>query len=63
MQPARGGGGFVALPELSAFDYLTLRRDVTVGRLVSAEVRDFVSEDLARAGRSSRPCASISRRT
>jgi DNA-binding PucR family transcriptional regulator len=40
-------GGLLALPELSAFEYLTLRRDPTARRLVSPAVRRFVAEDLA----------------
>ena len=43
-------GGVLALPELSAFDYLTLRRDATARRLVSPQVRRFVEEDLANGG-------------
>jgi hypothetical protein len=43
-------GGVLALPELSAFEYLTLRSDATARRLVSPRVRQFVEEDLAGDG-------------
>jgi PucR-like helix-turn-helix protein/diguanylate cyclase with GGDEF domain len=43
-------GGVVSLPELSAFDYLTLRSDATAQRLVAPAVRQFVLEDSAGAG-------------
>jgi hypothetical protein len=43
-------GGVMALPELSAFDYLTLRSDATAHRLVSPAVRLFVDEDIAAGG-------------
>jgi sugar diacid utilization regulator len=44
------GGGVMALPGLTAFDYLTLRSDATAHRLVSPAVRQFVEEDLAAGG-------------
>jgi hypothetical protein len=44
------GEGVVALPGLSAFDYLTLRSDATAGRLVSPAIRQFVGDDLANGG-------------
>jgi DNA-binding PucR family transcriptional regulator len=43
-------GGVLALPELSAFEYLTLRSDATARRLVSPAVRRFVEEDLSSGG-------------
>jgi hypothetical protein len=43
-------GGVMALPELSAFDYLTMRGDATAQRLISPAVRRFVDEDLAAGG-------------
>ncbi len=44
------GGGVMALPDLSAFDYLTLRSDGTVLRLLAPAVRRFVEEDTAGGG-------------
>jgi hypothetical protein len=41
-------GGVVALPSLSAFEYLTSRTDDTVGRLVDPRVRQILAEDRAR---------------
>jgi hypothetical protein len=43
-------GGVAALPELSAFDYLTMRGDATAQRLISPAVRQFVDEDIAAGG-------------
>jgi sugar diacid utilization regulator len=43
-------GGLMALPELSAFDYLTLRSDATAHRLIAPAVRRFVEEDTAGGG-------------
>jgi hypothetical protein len=43
-------GGVMALPDLSAFDYLTLRGDRTVLRLLAPAVRRFVEEDTAGGG-------------
>jgi sugar diacid utilization regulator len=43
-------GGVLALPELSAFEYLTLQSDATASRLISADVRRFVEEDIACGG-------------
>jgi DNA-binding PucR family transcriptional regulator len=40
----------LALAELSAFDYLTLRGDATALRLVAPDVRRFVEEDAAAGG-------------
>jgi hypothetical protein len=42
--------GVVALPALSTFDYLVLRDDETVRRLVRPQLRRFVEEDAARGG-------------
>ena len=44
------GGGVLALAELSAFDYLTLRGDATALRLLAPAVRRFVTEDAACGG-------------
>jgi len=44
------GGGLMALGDLSAFDYLTLRSDGTVLRLLAPAVRRFVEEDTAGGG-------------
>jgi PucR C-terminal helix-turn-helix domain/GGDEF-like domain len=44
------GGGVMALADLSAFDYLTLRSDGTVLRLLAPAVRRFVEEDTAGGG-------------
>jgi len=43
-------GGVMSLPDLSAFDYLTLRGDGTVLRLLAPAVRRFVEEDTAGGG-------------
>ena len=43
-------GGVLSLPELSAFDYLTVRHDETARRLVSPRIARFVSEDRAHGG-------------
>jgi DNA-binding PucR family transcriptional regulator len=40
----------MALPNLSAFEYLTLRSDATAQRLVAPAVRRFVQEDAAAGG-------------
>ena len=44
------GAGVLALPRLSAFDYLTLTSDATARRLVSPGVMQFVEADLAGGG-------------
>jgi DNA-binding PucR family transcriptional regulator len=46
----RAGGGVVALPTLSAFDYLTLIGGDTAQRLISESVWEFVEQDLAEGG-------------
>jgi hypothetical protein len=43
-------GGVLALADLSAFEYLTLRGDETALRLVAPAVRRFVEEDAAAGG-------------
>ncbi|MFJ9389349.1 PucR family transcriptional regulator [Nocardioides sp. NPDC101246] len=45
-----GEPGVVALPMLSTVDYLVLREDPTVRRLIRPELRQFVADDLARDG-------------
>jgi len=40
----------MSLPDLSAFDYLTLRGDETVSRLLPPAVRRFVEDDTAAGG-------------
>jgi len=48
---ARGSApGVVALAELSAFEYLTLRADPTTSRLIPPAVHEFVAQDLADGG-------------
>jgi sugar diacid utilization regulator len=48
---ARGSApGVVALSELSAFEYLTLRADPTTGRLIPSAVHEFVAQDMAEGG-------------
>jgi sugar diacid utilization regulator len=48
---ARGSApGVVALSELSAFEYLTLRADPTTGRLIPSAVHAFVAQDMAEGG-------------
>ena len=43
-------GGVVALPRLSAFEYLALRADDTARRLVDPRLRAFLVEDRGRGG-------------
>ena len=43
-------GGVLALPALTAFEYLTLRGDATARRLLAPAVRRFVEEDAAAGG-------------
>jgi sugar diacid utilization regulator len=43
-------GGVLSLSDLSAFDYLTLRGDSTVQRLISPEIRRFVEDDANEGG-------------
>jgi hypothetical protein len=42
--------GLVALSGMTAFEYLTLRRDPTVSRLIPDPIRDFVEDDARRGG-------------
>ncbi len=44
------GGGVVALPCLSAFEYLTQRPDDTVRRLIDPRLSAFLADDQARGG-------------
>jgi DNA-binding PucR family transcriptional regulator len=50
LQSCERVAGVVALPRLSAFEYLVLRADDTAGRLVGPHVRAFLREDRARGG-------------
>jgi sugar diacid utilization regulator len=43
-------GGVLSLPDLSAFDYLTLRGDDVARRLIAPEIERFVAEDRAHGG-------------
>ncbi|MEE1802194.1 helix-turn-helix domain-containing protein [Streptomyces sp. JV176] len=45
-----GSGGVVSLSELRVLDYLTLRADETVARIIPARIRDFVTGDLRAGG-------------
>ncbi len=42
--------GVVALTGMSAFDYLTLRRDPTASRLIPAPIQEFVGDDIRQGG-------------
>jgi sugar diacid utilization regulator len=42
--------GVVALSELTAFEYLTLRADPTAGRLIAPAIHEFVAQDFADGG-------------
>ncbi len=42
--------GVVALAGMSAFDYLTLRRDPTASRLISDPIQEFVDDDAGQGG-------------
>jgi len=42
--------GVVALTAMSAFDYLTLRRDATASRLIPGPIRQFVIDDARHGG-------------
>jgi sugar diacid utilization regulator len=44
------GGGIMALAEISAFEYLTLRADSTTRRVLSPAIQRFVEEDVANGG-------------
>ncbi|MER6959691.1 helix-turn-helix domain-containing protein [Streptomyces sp. NPDC000618] len=43
-------GGVVSLSELRVLDYLTLRADETVARIIPARMREFVTEDAGAGG-------------
>lgn len=43
-------GGVIALVDLTAFDYLTLRADATASRLLPPAIQQFVEEDAAAGG-------------
>jgi hypothetical protein len=43
-------GGVLSLPDLSAFEYLTLRGDDVARRLIAPEIERFVAEDRAHGG-------------
>jgi PucR C-terminal helix-turn-helix domain/GGDEF-like domain len=49
-----GRGGVIALPTLTAFDYLTLIGGDTARRLIPEQVLEFVEQDLADGGELSR---------
>jgi sugar diacid utilization regulator len=44
------GGGVLSLPDLTAFEYLTLRNDAVARRLIAPEIERFVAEDRAHGG-------------
>ena len=51
IQIARGSApGVIALAELSAFEYLTLRADPTASRLIPPAVHEFVAQGMADGG-------------
>jgi len=51
IRTARGSApGVIALSELSAFEYLTIRADPTTSRLITPEVHEFVAQDMAEGG-------------
>jgi sugar diacid utilization regulator len=43
-------GGVLSLPDLGAFEYLTLRHDSVARRLIAPEIERFVAEDRERGG-------------
>jgi hypothetical protein len=45
-----GAPGVVALTGMSAFDYLTLRRDPTASRLIAGPIQQFVNDDRRQGG-------------
>ena len=47
---AATGGGVLSLPDLSAFEYLTLRNDAAARRLIAPEIEAFVAEDREHGG-------------
>jgi sugar diacid utilization regulator len=50
LQRVADSGGVLSLPDLSAFDYLTLREDAVARRLIAPEVEQFVAEDREHGG-------------
>ena len=53
----RAPAACVSLPDMSAFDYLTLREDDTARRMVDPAVERFVAEDLGQGRRAVRHAA------
>jgi PucR C-terminal helix-turn-helix domain/GGDEF-like domain len=47
---AETGGGVLSLPDLSAFEYLTLRNDESARRLIAPEIEAFVADDREHGG-------------
>jgi sugar diacid utilization regulator len=47
---AATGGGVLSLPDMSAFEYLTLRNDAAARRLIAPEIEAFVAEDREHGG-------------
>lgn len=45
-----GSGGVLSLPDLSAFEFLTLRNDAVARRLIPPEIEGFVAEDREQGG-------------
>jgi sugar diacid utilization regulator len=43
-------GGVLSLPDISAFEYLTLREDAVARRLIAPEIERFVTEDREHGG-------------
>jgi sugar diacid utilization regulator len=43
-------GGVLSLPDISAFEYLTLREDAVARRLIAPEIERFVTEDRRHGG-------------
>jgi len=43
-------GGVLSLPDISAFEYLTLREDAVARRLIAPEIERFVAEDREHGG-------------
>jgi sugar diacid utilization regulator len=50
MSRIAGSGGVLSLPDLSAFEYLTLRHDDVARRLIDQQIERFVAEDRASGG-------------
>jgi hypothetical protein len=47
-------GGVLSLPDIRAFEYLTLREDTVAQRLIAPEIERFVAEDREQGGQLSR---------